>query len=778
MGRFLILCLALISVFLPPALASQSYVVYMGANPELTTTSVKPHHVMLSSLMGSELAANEAMLYVYNNFNGFAAKLTPEQAAQLSEREDVVAVLPNRKNHLHTTRSWEFLGLEDSYGNVPKDSLWAKSNYGKDVIIGVLDTGVWPESKSYSDEGLGPIPASWKGECVAGDQFGPENCNRKLIGGKFFLKGYEAEEGRLNTTRTGDYRSARDLDGHGTHTSTTAGGNFVPGANTLGFANGTAKGGAPLARIAGYKVCWPSTADSGGCYDADILAAFDEGVKDGVNVFSVSLGSDPPLNPLFADAIAIGSFHALKKGITTVASAGNSGPTPGTVSNTAPWILTVAAASIDRDFRAFVVLGNNVTIRGESLANEELDASKLYPLIDAASAPAASSNSSSSKYCLPGSLDETKVKGKIVACLRGITARVDKSYQVRVAGGVGVILINPAENANELLADPHVLPGLGLTYESGQEVYNYIHTTKEPLATILPARTVVGVEPAPVLTSFSSQGPNSLIPDITKPDIAGPGSNILAAFTEAHAITEEPNDSRIVKYNIISGTSMSCPHLSGVSASLKALYPNWSPAAIQSAIMTTAAQTDNTKGEQILESSNNASTPFGIGAGNVNPNGAADPGLIYDNDYADYFTFFCALGFSKNNIKAISGESFTCPQQRPKVVNLNYPSLTVSALGQSETVKRTVTNVGAASSTYTVSISKPDGVDVEISPSTLSFSALGQKKSFTVTLSKVTATEGYVFGSYTWSDGTHSVRSSIIVKSGAAPRDVSADDLN
>ncbi|KAL3695422.1 hypothetical protein R1sor_009498 [Riccia sorocarpa] len=773
MGRFLILCLALISICLAPALASQSYVVYMGDYPQgsFLSTKVQPHHDMLSAVVGSELAAKEALVYVYKNFNAFAAKLTPEQAALLAEREDVVSVIPNRKHHLHTTRSWEFLGLEDVNGNVPKESLWAKSNYGKDVIIGVLDTGVWPESKSYSDDGFGPIPSSWKGSCVTGDEFGPKYCNKKLIGGKFFVSGFEAAEGPLNTTQTGDYRSARDLDGHGTHTSTTAGGSFVPGANTIGFANGTAKGGAPLARVAGYKVCWP------GCYDADILAAFDEGIDDGVNVFSVSLGSDPPLRQLFGDGIAIGSFHALKKGITTVASAGNSGPTPGTVSNVAPWITTVAASSIDRDFRAFVVLGNNVTIQGESLASEQLDPSKFYPLIDGASAPAASSNSSSSKYCLPGSLDNAKVKGKIVACLRGFTARVDKSYQVKLAGGIGVVVNNPPENANELISDPHVLPGLSLTYVSGQEVYNYIQATKEPVATILPAKTVLGVKPAPVLAAFSSQGPNTLIPDINKPDISGPGVNILAAFTEAHAITELPNDNRIVKYNIISGTSMSCPHLSGISASLKALHPNWTPAAIQSAIMTSASQTDNA-GQPLTGSSGDASNPFGVGSGEVNPNRASDPGLVYDNAYADYFTFFCALGYTKNNIKAISGDSFTCPQAKPKVVDLNYPSLTVSNLAQSQTAKRTVTNVGTASSTYTVSISKPAGVDVEISPSTLSFSALGEKKSFTVTIKKVSATRGYAFGSYTWSDGTYSVRSPITVKSSSAVSDITVADVN
>ncbi|BFI42237.1 tRNA guanosine-2'-O-methyltransferase [Marchantia polymorpha subsp. ruderalis] len=765
MERFLLLLLALTTIFAMPALGSKSYVVYMGGRSQNLQSASASHHQMLSTVMDSSEAASEAMMYVYHHFHGFAAKLTPEQAATLAERDEVVSVFPNRKHILHTTRSWEFLGLEDSEGKLTPNSLWNKSNFGKDVIIGVLDTGVWPESASYRDDGFGPIPARWKGECVAGDEFNASYCNRKLIGGRFFIRGYESEEGPLNTTRTGDFRSARDMDGHGTHTSSTAGGNFVEGANTLGFAKGTAKGGAPLARVAMYKVCWPSTAGSGGCYDSDILAAFDAGIEDGVIIFSVSLGTSPPLPAFYEDGIAIGSFHAMEQGITTIASAGNSGPTPGTVANVAPWMITVAASSIDRDFTSYVTLGNNVTLKGESLANEKLE-DKFYPLIDSTTAFAADSNASQSQLCLAGSLDPAKVKGKVVACLRGITARVDKGEQVKLAGGVGLILINPPSSGNELVSDPHVLPGLNLGSATGDEVYKYISSTKSPVARLIPATTVLGVKPAPVLTAFSSQGPNTLVPDINKPDITGPGLNILAAFTEAISITDLPSDNRVVKFNIISGTSMSCPHVAGVSASLKALHPNWSPAAIQSAIITTASTMDN-QDKLIKDSTLKASNPFGVGAGQVNPNSAAAPGLIYDRSYVDYFPFFCALSYTSAQIRSISGEGYTCPTSKPLVSSLNYPSLTVSSLRSQQIVMRTVTNVGSANSEYTVSITSPPGTKVVISPSTLKFSALGEKLSFMVTITKVSDSPRYGFGSYTWSDGTYSVRSPITVKTAA-----------
>lgn len=174
---------------------------------------------------------------------------------------------------------------------------------------------------------------------------------RKLIGARYFNKGYANYAGTLNST----FNTARDHEGHGSHTLSTAGGNFVAGANVFGFGNGTAKGGSPKARVAAYKVCWPPI-DKNECFDADIMAAFDAAISDGVDVLSVSLGGGP--SDYFQDGISIGAFHAVKNGIVVVCSAGNSGPDAGTVSNVSPWILTVGASTIDREFANYVALGN------------------------------------------------------------------------------------------------------------------------------------------------------------------------------------------------------------------------------------------------------------------------------------------------------------------------------------------------------------------------------------------------------------------------------------
>lgn len=188
----------------------------------------------------------------------------------------------------------------------------------------------------------------------------------KLIGGKYYIKGYEAALGPINLTRTPDYRSARDGAGHGTHTSSTAAGSFVPGASVLGFAGGTARGGAPRARLAMYKVCWPIVPAPGSlqddtCYDADILAALDEALADGVHLLSLSIGGGGPVP--YNDGIATGAFHAVARGVPVVASAGNEGPAPGSVENASPWLFTVAASSLDRAFPSDAVLGNGAVYK-------------------------------------------------------------------------------------------------------------------------------------------------------------------------------------------------------------------------------------------------------------------------------------------------------------------------------------------------------------------------------------------------------------------------------
>lgn len=718
------------------------------------------HYDFLASYVGSRDHAKDAIFYSYTrHINGFAAILDEETAADVSKHPNVITIFPNKGRKLHTTRSWTFLGLENN-GVVPPDSIWKKAGFGEDVIIANLDTGVWPESKSFNDEGMGPIPSKWRGICQDDTKVGAVHCNRKLIGARYFNKGYLAALATANTTNATVVNSPRDEGGHGSHTLSTAGGAFVARASVFNFGKGMAKGGAPRARVAAYKVCWPPINDSE-CFDADIVAAFDAALADGIDVISASLGGDP--TPYFNDSISIGSFHAMMKGVPTVCSAGNSGPSDGTVSNLSPWILTVGASTMDREFTNWVILGNNVHLKGQSLAPTSLVAGKFYPLISAMSAKATNASSGEAQLCKAGTLDPKKVKGKILVCLRGDNARVDKGQQVALAGGVGMILANNQATGNEVIADPHVLPASHLNYTDGFAVFTYINSAKSPKAFITPTTTRLGTRPAPFMAAFSSRGPNAITPEILKPDITAPGVSVIGAYTKAQGPTNQLFDKRRVEFNSLTGTSMSCPHVAGIVGLLRNIYPHWSPAAIKSAIMTTARTEDN-MWEPILNASNMKANPFNYGAGHVQPNRAMDPGLVYDLGVSDYLHFLRGLGYNQSMIALFSKGPYSCPKNFT-ITDLNYPSITIPNLHGSITVTRILKNVGSPG-IYIARVQKPTGISVFVKPNVLKFDSIGQEKKFKLRLKvkKGNAPKDYVFGRLTWSDRVHHVSSPIVVE--------------
>ncbi|KAH7674294.1 Tripeptidyl-peptidase II protein [Dioscorea alata] len=652
------------------------------------------------------------------------------------------------------------MGLERDAGQIPKMSIWNKARFGEDTIIGNLDTGVWPESESFNDDGMGPIPSRWKGICQ-NNSLNKFSCNRKLIGARYFNKGYNAAAAAAAAARhplKPSFNSARDTDGHGTHTLSTAAGSFVPGANLFGYANGTAKGGSPRARVAAYKVCWPLDPSGGSCYDADIIAAVDAAIHDGVDVLSMSIGGDP--GDYFGDGIAIGSFHAVKNGIVVVASAGNSGPEAGTVSNTAPWILTVAASTIDREFPCYVSF-NHQHIKGQSLSERGLPGNKFYPMIKSEDATAANVSRHDAKLCLLKSLNPEKAKGRILVCLRGQNGRVEKGEAVREAGGVGMVLANAESDGNEIIADAHVLPATHISYSDGLTLYSYLNSTKPRYGYITIPKTELNTRPAPFMAAFSSQGPNTVNPEILKPDITAPGLSILAAYSKDAPPSELSFDKRRVPFNVLSGTSMSCPHIAGIVGLLKTLHPDWSPAAIRSAIMTTARTRDNEE-MPMKNSSFTKATPFSYGAGHARPNRAMNPGLVYDLTTSDYLNFLCTIGYNSTKIARFNTKNYFCSTKPVKLEDLNYPSITVPKLRGVVTVTRKVKNVGSPG-TYIARIQEPAGVSVSVKPDRLVFDKVGQEKVFVVSLQAKRKGNGYVFGRLIWSDGKHFVRSPIVV---------------
>ncbi|EXC19364.1 hypothetical protein L484_010381 [Morus notabilis] len=680
------------------------------------------HTSVLQDALGRD--ASDSLVHSYHkSFNGFAAKLTMDEVQKLAGMEGVVSVFPSQKKQLHTTRSWDFMGFSKHVSRTTVES---------DVIIGMLDTGIWPESESFSDEGFGPPPEKWRGTCQESSDF---TCNNKIIGARYYRS-----DGQFSKE---DVQSPRDTNGHGTHTSSTAAGVVVRNANMLGLGSGTARGGVPSARIAVYKICWFD-----GCFDADILAAFDDAISDGVDIISLSVGGFSPFD-YFNDSIAIGAFHAMKKGILTSNSAGNSGPGPATISNFSPWSLSVGASTIDRKFLTKVKLGNGDEYVGVSVNTFELE-EKEYPFIYGGNAPntTAGYTGEEARYCYnPDSLDETMVKGKVVLC----DYSGGNGSAACISGAAGIIMQD-----GEIKDYARVFPIPASSFDSdvGSEISLYLNTTREPTATILKG-TEVKDESAPFVVSFSSRGPNPITSDILK---ATPGVDILAAWTGATSPTRLEKDKRIVPYNIISGTSMSCPHATAAAAYVKSFNPTRSPAAIKSALMTTAyPMTDEI----------NYEAEFAYGSGHINPERAIDPGLVYDAGEIDYVEFLCGQGYSTKSLRLVTGDKSSCSKvQEITARDLNYPSFALSTSSKKFVTKifhRTVTNVGPPDSTYKAIMKAPKGLKIKVKPRTLSFESVGQQKTFVLKVrAKVDENRSMISGSLVWDDGKRQVRSPVV----------------
>ncbi|XP_051206333.1 subtilisin-like protease 1 [Lolium perenne] len=675
------------------------------------------HESFLPSLHAGE-SIESRLLHSYTEvFNGFTARLTKAELYSVAKKPGFLRAFPDRKLQLMTTHTPAFLGLRNGTG------FWSEARYGKGVIVGLLDTGIHAAHPSFDDHGIPPPPPRWKGSCKAA------RCNNKLIGAKSFV---------------GD--DSGDEVGHGTHTSSTAAGNFVPGAYH-GVGTGTAAGIAPGAHVAMYKVC----ADNQ-CAESAILAGLDAATKDGVDVLSISLGGNTGRR-FDEDPVAIGAFGAVSKGVIVVSAAGNNGPNSGSITNDAPWLLTVAAGTVDRSFGAEVHLGNGKSIHGEALTQEAKPRSKSYPLLF----------SEARRYCEYG--DENSVAGKIIVCESTMSAfQKSQVHSLIGAGAAGVVLFNDDLSGYTTLLRDYNSTVVQVTAADGAILTSYAASSETTsVASFNYNNTLLGIRPAPVVSWFSSRGPSFIVPGFLKPDILAPGLNILAAWPPKM-------DSASGPFNIISGTSMATPHISGVAALLKSIHPSWSPAAIKSAILTTSDMVNSTGGS-ILDQHHTKASVYDTGAGHVNVTRAADPGLVYDLGITDYAGYICWFLGKDGLATIVRNSSLTCTNL-PKIedVQLNYPTITMPMTSTPFTVNRTVTNVGPATSTYTAKVDVPKSLVVRVFPETLTFSKVGEKKTFSVTASSHIGKELFFEGSLRWVSDRHVVRSPIVVAAIAVRR--------
>jgi subtilisin family serine protease len=729
-------------------------------------------------------------------FNGFSALLTDSEVRALKKNAGVASITADSIMQLDTSYTPRFLGLDAPGG------LWqqvgGQGAAGENIIIGIVDGGIWPEHDSFADRvddngapsrnGTKPAydapPATWKGICQTGEGFSTSDCNNKLIGARY----YKSPTQTLHWT---EFLSARDSvagteghGGHGDHTASTAGGNAGVSAVTGGVNLGKISGMAPRARIAAYKVCWTDgKTGANGCATSNSVAAIDQAVKDGVNVINFSIGPNAG-GGAFNEATEVAFLGAASAGVFVAASAGNSGPSTAPVAHISPWLTTVGNSTHNRIYLGDATLGNGATVSGAS-GNANTPSAALILARDAGF-DGANPNDLSLNQCfgkadgatVPTYLDPAKVTGKILVCDRGNNVLVNKSANAKTAGAVGVIIANVAGGATTILNQAHSLSTVHITKEDGATVKSYI--AANPGAATAALGNLRGVlDPtvkAPVMNNSSSRGPNVANANILKPDLTAPGTDILAAVSadlsqDQRNAVAAGSPAPVNDYAFYTGTSMASPHVAGIAALLKQRHPDWTPAAIKSALMTTASDTfsDGLNGSVAWDSTarTTGTLPWGQGAGHVQATSAADPGLVYDANVVDYARFLCGLNagvFSAATCSAVG----TIP-----AYNLNLASLMAANVLGVLTMTRTVSNVGNTSATYTATATLP-GYTVNVQPSTLVIGA-GETATFTVKLTRVDAPlNSWVYGKLVWTDGTHTVRSPLTARAAtlAAPASV------
>ncbi|MYM67790.1 S8 family serine peptidase [Pseudoduganella sp. FT55W] len=737
------------------------------------------------------VAPQAKLLHSYKlAYNGFSAMLTRAEARALKAQPGVLSVQREQARQVDTHYTPTYLGLDGPNG------LWSKAGgdrkAGENIVIGVIDTGLWPENPAFADRvdahgaptfdssgtlAYGAPPASWKGACVAGEGFSAQSCNNKLIGARYYNDSFKADGRTLHWT---EFESPRDSvnavgsrGGHGTHTASTAAGNHGVTARLDGVAAGLASGMAPRARLAVYKVCWtyndPDAVEgsTNKCYPGDAIAAVEQAIKDGVNVLNFSISGDPFSVDDPVDQAFLGAANA---GIFVATSAGNAGPYYVPSAHGVPWMTAAAAATHDRQTGAEVTLDDGTRFVGASLNSAPLPASRAVLARDAGATPfeqLSEADQAARSQCFTaadraangasaaGALDPAYVKDRVVVCERGVNARKDKSVAVKEAGGVGMIMV---DNNNGLVFDVQSLPSVHVSTQDGDTIKAYV--SSHPDARI--AMSAYGLQanpaPSPMVAPFSSRGPG-VAPGLLKPDLAAPGVEVLAGVTpvkteaERNAIAAQGKASGAA-WNFFTGTSMASPHVAGLAALLMQQHPDWSPAAIRSALMTTAGPTE----PDIYVEPWASNSPWGQGAGMVQPLLATDPGLVYDLAPNDYIRFLCGA-----NSISVSAEQ--C-QQSGKVAatNLNQPSIVAPALMEQQSFVRSVTNVGGKPAIYTATMSGLEGYSYSVTPSTLALEP-GETKSFTVALKNVNAPHWeWRYGSLEWRDGEHLVHSTVAAR--------------
>ena len=637
---------------------------------------------------GSTLETIETMLgrpveLIYQYFvtnNGFAIVLTAEEADLISQIPEITFIQKDFERELMTDNGPTWIGAPGLWdGTNVGGSAALTSTQGEGIIVGIIDTGINPSNPSFAEIGLvdgyvhvNPRGAgNYVGVCAGGNNHPDLTCNEKLIG----AWGY-----------AGNGNDPVDYDGHGSHTASTVAGNIVNAtvnAPTLNIGR-QISGVAPHANIIAYGAC---------CTGSDLAAAIDQIVIDGVDVVNYSIGSSGA-SDAWNDFDTIGFLNARNNGIFVATSAGNAGPGDETVGSPAdaPWLLSVGASTHDRQLQNALInmSGGNIAapanIPGRSFTSGYGPATIVYggnPPYNNALCGTGPSGPGSNPWP-PGTFN-----GEIVVCDRGTYGRVEKGENVLAAGAGGYILANDAANGNSLSGDPHVLPAVHITYDDGVVLKNWLANGTGQTGTILGTTLDENASYGDIMAGFSSRGANRALPDIIVPSVTAPGVDILAAHGQNDAVV----------WDFSSGTSMSSPHAAGAAALIKALHPSWTPAEIQSALMTTAVTS-------ILDNDGSTpATPFDMGNGRIDLTQASKAGLLLNETVSNY---------NAAN-PATNGD--------PKTLNL--PSMGNSQCFGICSWTRTVNSPLSSSVDWTAVIDMPPGVIISVTPNNFTLPAGG-----------------------------------------------------
>jgi subtilisin family serine protease len=709
-------------------------------------------------------------IYSYRyGLNGFAARMTAAQAQKLEAQPEVVRVWEDEIRPLATRHSPTFLGLFDE----EKGLRSVVDVHGEDIVIAVIDSGVTPEHPGLKDTRQADMPRAcrsswgestvlgrwlckryrrlpevpafdppedWNGACETGERFTEENCNNKLIGARWFIEGALAT-GPIDED---EIRSPRDADGHGTHTATTAAGNRT-NASIFGTVIGDIEGMAPRARVAVYKACWLRPGDTrASCNTSDLANAIDTAVADGVDIISYSVGSSLTRTTAPDDLALLAASRA---GVLAVVAAGNEGPNNATIGSPAgsPAVITVGASTRDgsSDVEALEITApSSVADRYAALEAaftprledvDPIESTLVLANDDDATLPSGRAGSEADG-CQP-LVNGDEVDGKVVL-LQRTGCRFDEMVQnAAEAGAIAAVVYNIAGGPITMRGEPGLsdIPAMMMGQADANLLLAEFDAGNEVEIVLDKGLLLTTNDTGNQMATFSARGP-APIPDILKPDVTAPGVNILAGFSPDSAYST-PGEN----FAYLSGTSMSTPHVAGVAALLLEARPEWTPAAVKSALMTTARQ-NVTAGVGVAR-------PFDFGAGHIVPNDAANPGLVYDVTADEYDAL--EAGLADDDYEAR---------------DFNLPSITVSRLASSQTVTRRVTNVDDESGSYTAAVTMPPGLRIDVAPPSLTLGP-GDTASFDVTLTYESGPlDLWRYGSIEWQSDDANVYSPVAVK--------------